>query len=176
MAWEYYLGSLRWLHIIAGITWIGLLYYFNFVQTPSFPKFEGSSRRDAFVNLVPTALFWFRWAGSGHYVCRGRVDTIPRRAAGLGWIRGLECVQLDNDRRGPRDNHVPERVADNLAQPEEDYPGSRERRGPGPRVGRCGGTGLPCEHASVHPDALLHDCRQAPGGTVELELTQAIPV
>ena len=57
-----YMTSLRWLHVIAGIIWIGLLYYFNFVQTPSFPKLEGGSRRDAFVNLVPTALWWFRWA------------------------------------------------------------------------------------------------------------------
>ena len=62
MAWEYYMGSLRWVHVIAGITWIGLLYYFNFVQTTSFPKMAGGSRRDAFVNLVPTALWWFRWS------------------------------------------------------------------------------------------------------------------
>lgn len=83
MAWEYYLGSLRWLHIIAGITWIGLLYYFNFVQTPSFPKFEGSSRRDAFVNLVPTALWWFRWAAL--VTMFAGVAWILSRGVQLGW-------------------------------------------------------------------------------------------
>lgn len=83
MAWEYYLGSLRWLHILAGITWIGLLYYFNFVQTPSFPKLQGGSRRDAFVNLVPSALWWFRWAALVTFLAG--VAWIISRGVHLGW-------------------------------------------------------------------------------------------
>src|SRR5438067_11964875 len=55
-------GVIRFLHIISGITWIGLLYYFNVVQTPSFPKMEAPSRQNAFEILVPRALLWFRWA------------------------------------------------------------------------------------------------------------------
>lgn len=53
---------LRWLHFLAGITWIGILYYFNFVQTPFFATDLGGSARSAMVRgLVPNALWWFRW-------------------------------------------------------------------------------------------------------------------
>ncbi len=53
---------LRWLHFLAGITWIGLLYYFNFVQTPFFGTDLGGQARSQMVRgLVPDALWWFRW-------------------------------------------------------------------------------------------------------------------
>ncbi len=52
----------RWGHILVGITWIGLLYYFNFVQTEYFKEAEESARKDAVSKLVPRALWWFRWA------------------------------------------------------------------------------------------------------------------
>ena len=52
----------RWTHFLAGITWIGLLYYFNFVQVPSVAQMGDSSRSDITRNLVPRALWWFRWA------------------------------------------------------------------------------------------------------------------
>ena len=51
----------RWFHVLAGVTWIGLLYYFNFVQTPAFAGFEAGSRTEATAKLVPRALWWFRW-------------------------------------------------------------------------------------------------------------------
>ena len=51
----------RWGHFLAGITWIGLLYYFNFVQTEYFKVADGGARVDAFSKLVPNALWWFRW-------------------------------------------------------------------------------------------------------------------
>jgi uncharacterized membrane protein len=51
----------KWGHYLAGITWIGLLYYFNFVQTEYFKEAEGDARVDAFSKLVPRALWWFRW-------------------------------------------------------------------------------------------------------------------
>ncbi len=51
----------RWGHYLSGITWIGLLYYFNFVQTEYFKEADGDARTDAFVKLVPRALWWFRW-------------------------------------------------------------------------------------------------------------------
>ncbi|MCA1823111.1 MAG: urate hydroxylase PuuD [Mycobacteriales bacterium] len=54
----------RWGHYLAGITWIGLLYYFNFVQTPSFATFEAGPRTEAVRKLVPRALWWFRWAAA----------------------------------------------------------------------------------------------------------------
>lgn len=52
----------RWGHFLAGVAWIGLLYYFNFVQTPAFVDFEAGPRTEAFRKLVPRALWWFRWA------------------------------------------------------------------------------------------------------------------
>jgi len=54
----------RYGHIIAGITWIGLLYYFNFAQTPAFNSFEAPARNEAFAKLVPRAIWWFRWAAA----------------------------------------------------------------------------------------------------------------
>lgn len=58
---EMYLFLLRWIHFLAGITWIGLLYYFNFVQTPFFAETEPAVRSGAIQKLVPRALWWFRW-------------------------------------------------------------------------------------------------------------------
>jgi uncharacterized membrane protein len=54
----------RYAHIISGITWIGLLYYFNFVQTPAFAAFEAGPRTEAFAKLVPRAMWWFRWGAA----------------------------------------------------------------------------------------------------------------
>jgi uncharacterized membrane protein len=51
----------RWGHFLAGVTWIGLLYYFNFVQTPAFVDFDAGARTDAIRKLVPRALWWFRY-------------------------------------------------------------------------------------------------------------------
>jgi len=52
---------LRWVHFLAGITWIGMLYYFNFVQTPFFKSCDGDTRSNMIRGLVPNALWWFRW-------------------------------------------------------------------------------------------------------------------
>ncbi len=51
----------RWIHFLAGITWIGLLYYFNFVQGEYFKEAEDTHRSGAIQKLVPRALWWFRW-------------------------------------------------------------------------------------------------------------------
>jgi uncharacterized membrane protein len=59
---EYWLFLNRWLHFLAGITWIGMLYYFNFVQTPFFgTELGGQARSPMLRGLVPEALWWFRW-------------------------------------------------------------------------------------------------------------------
>jgi uncharacterized membrane protein len=54
----------RWLHVLAGITWIGLLYYFNVVQVPAFASYgdEGKARNISIDKLARRALWWFRWA------------------------------------------------------------------------------------------------------------------
>lgn len=69
---------LRWGHFLAGITWIGLLYYFNFVQAEYFKEAEAAAKSDAIQKLVPRALWWFRWGamltlltGLGIFAIRG---------------------------------------------------------------------------------------------------------
>jgi uncharacterized membrane protein len=53
---------LRWIHLMAGVTWIGILYYFNFVQMPFFATALGGQTRSAVsLGLMPTTLWWFRW-------------------------------------------------------------------------------------------------------------------
>jgi uncharacterized membrane protein len=53
----------RWLHILAGITWIGLLYYFNFVQGPALAKAKADGTAAGITkHIAPLALLWFRWA------------------------------------------------------------------------------------------------------------------
>lgn len=58
---EFTLFFLRWIHFLAGVTWIGILYYFNFVQTPFFAETEAPVRIGAIQKLLPRALWWFRW-------------------------------------------------------------------------------------------------------------------
>ena len=58
----------RWLHIIAGVCWIGLLYYFNFVQVPAFAQMEAAARNNAMDKLAWRALWWFRWAAVATFV------------------------------------------------------------------------------------------------------------
>ena len=53
---------MRWLHVMSGVMWIGLLWYFNFVQTPSMPKIPDEQKPAISKVIAPTALFWFRWA------------------------------------------------------------------------------------------------------------------
>src|SRR6202158_743540 len=60
-----FLLLLRWLHFLFGITWIGLLYYFNLVQTPFFGETDPAVRSDLIQKLVPRALWWFRWGAMG---------------------------------------------------------------------------------------------------------------
>ena len=52
----------RWGHVVFGIAWIGLLYYFNFVQGGYMAAASNEAKVDAFTKLVPSALWWFRWA------------------------------------------------------------------------------------------------------------------
>jgi uncharacterized membrane protein len=53
---------MRWLHVLSGVMWIGLLWYFNFVQTPSMPKIPDEQKPAIGKVIAPAALFWFRWS------------------------------------------------------------------------------------------------------------------
>ena len=58
----YWAQWLRFAHVFAGILWIGLLYYFNFVQIPTMPKVPAELKPAVSKYIAPAALFWFRWA------------------------------------------------------------------------------------------------------------------
>ncbi len=52
----------RWLHVLSGVMWIGLLWYFNFVQIPNMPKIPDEQKPAIGKVIAPAALWWFRWA------------------------------------------------------------------------------------------------------------------
>ncbi len=58
----FYSFLFRWLHVLAGIMWIGLLYYFNFVQIPNMPNIPDEQKPAISKVIAPAALWWFRWA------------------------------------------------------------------------------------------------------------------
>jgi uncharacterized membrane protein len=53
---------MRYLHVLSGVMWIGLLWYFNFVQIPSMPKIPDEQKPAVSKVIAPEALFWFRWS------------------------------------------------------------------------------------------------------------------
>jgi uncharacterized membrane protein len=53
---------LRWIHLVAGITWVGLLYFFNLVNTPFLQELDAQQRGAVIPKLMPRALWWFRWS------------------------------------------------------------------------------------------------------------------
>ncbi|MGH8668474.1 MAG: urate hydroxylase PuuD [Burkholderiales bacterium] len=76
----------RWLHVLSGVMWIGLLWYFNFVQTPSMPKIPDEQKPAIGKVIAPAALFWFRWAA---------MSTLVTGAI-LAWMNGylLQALSL----------------------------------------------------------------------------------
>lgn len=68
----------RWLHVLSGVMWIGLLWYFNFVQIPTMPKIPDDQKPAIGKHIAPEALFWFRW---------GAMSTI---------VTGLVLAALNN--------------------------------------------------------------------------------
>ena len=54
----------RWFHVLSGVMWVGLLWYFNFVQIPNMPKIPDEQKPAIGKVIAPAALFWFRWAAA----------------------------------------------------------------------------------------------------------------
>ena len=54
----------RWIHVVAGILWIGLLYWFNWVNIPFVATLEGGDKQKIFPELYPRSLYWFRWGAA----------------------------------------------------------------------------------------------------------------
>ena len=91
----------RWLHVMAGVMWIGLLWYFNFVQIPSMPKIPDDQKPAISKVIAPAALFWFRWSAlvtmvlglllayMSHYLMAAMTLTKGFQAIGIGMWLGL---------------------------------------------------------------------------------------
>src|SRR5215475_1106309 len=58
----------RWMHVFAGIIWIGHLYFFNFVNGPFQTKLDGPTKKTIVPELMPRALYWFRWGAAWTWV------------------------------------------------------------------------------------------------------------
>ncbi len=71
-----------WLHVLSGITWIGLLYYFNLVQIPTMPKIPAELKPAVGKFIAPEALFWFRWSALATVVTGLIVMTLNGYAVG----------------------------------------------------------------------------------------------
>jgi uncharacterized membrane protein len=78
---------LRWVHLLAGVTWIGLLYYFNFIQGEYFKEADGGAKSDVIQKLVPNALWWFRWAAMFTFLS-GIILIYLRHLTGMGILIG----------------------------------------------------------------------------------------
>ncbi|NCU68054.1 MAG: hypothetical protein EBW29_00200 [Candidatus Fonsibacter ubiquis] len=71
----------RYFHVLSGIMWIGLLWYFNFVQIPSMPKIPDEQKPAIGKVIAPTALFWFRWAALFIIECDPEIKAKSARTA-----------------------------------------------------------------------------------------------
>ncbi|HMJ93556.1 MAG TPA: urate hydroxylase PuuD [Allosphingosinicella sp.] len=99
----YWVGWLRFFHVIAGVLWIGLLYYFNFVQIPTMPTVPAELKPGVSKYIAPVALFWFRWSAlatvliglllaemtQGGYIARALTLEPGFRTIGIGMWLGL---------------------------------------------------------------------------------------
>jgi uncharacterized membrane protein len=74
----------RWIHFVAGIAWIGHLYYFNFCQTPFMNETDASTKSAVLRGLAPKALWWFRW-GAAFTFLSGLIMLKLAAIQGGGW-------------------------------------------------------------------------------------------
>ncbi len=102
MGWWSFL--FRWLHVLSGVMWIGILWYFNFVQIPTMPSIPDELKPAIGKHIAPAALWWFRWGAmativtglilammNGYIVdaiAIGLIDGVPKNTAiGIGmWL------------------------------------------------------------------------------------------
>jgi uncharacterized membrane protein len=83
---------LRWIHIVAGITWIGLLYFFNLIATPVMAQCDPQMRSRVYAELMPRAMGWFRFsaaltwlAGFRYFMILAQTDAANANNPGLAW-------------------------------------------------------------------------------------------
>ena len=120
-----------WLHVLAGVTWIGLLYYFNFVQVPALAaaaKDQGGPGGAGISKYVaPRALLWFRWAAVVTWLT-GAAYLVPLGLFVDAFTAATRRGFIDRRRRLARHDHAVQRLGADLAEPEE---GARARRSDG---------------------------------------------
>ena len=80
----FWMAVARWTHVVAGIMWIGLLWYFNFVQIPTMPEIPDEQKPAIGKHIAPKALFWFRWGAA--FTVRAVIEH-DRLVAGVGQPR-----------------------------------------------------------------------------------------
>ena len=61
-------GIFRWMHVLAGVLWIGLLFFFNWVNTQFAPKLSAEAKKEALPILLPRTLYFFRWGAAFTWV------------------------------------------------------------------------------------------------------------
>ena len=153
--YQWWTFCMLWLHVLSGIMWIGILWYFNFVQIPTVPKIEPVEHRAAITKYIaPSALFWFRY---------GALATVVTGLL-VAYMQGYLVTALTLPERRLRHRHRHVAGADHglqclvhhLAEPEEGagigavLPG-REGQGRTPRH-----AGLAHQYAAFDPHAVLH--------------------
>ncbi len=102
----------RWLHVLSGVMWIGLLWYFNFVQIPTMPKIPDELKPAVGKHIAPAALWWFRWGAMATIVTGlilamlngylleailiGLTDGVPKHTAiGIGmWLGTIMFINV----------------------------------------------------------------------------------
>jgi len=100
---DFWQATARWVHVVAGILWIGLLYYFNFVQIRVMPNIPAELKPAIGKHIAPEALFWFRWsalvtvlAGIAVMLTRGHVYSAEVMSFGFagGLVEGDQSYSL----------------------------------------------------------------------------------
>jgi len=104
---EFLSATFRWLHTFFGILWIGLLYYFNFVQMPTMPKVPAELKPGVSKFIAPSALFFFRWGAAftvltglivawlAGYLHQAFVLQAPYQLIGLGmWLAVIMAINV----------------------------------------------------------------------------------
>src|ERR1700721_323975 len=91
----YWQAVFRWMHVVFGILWIGLLYYFNFVQIRKMPDIPADLRPAISKYIAPEALFWFRWAAlmtvlAGFGIAGLHGSTYSAKVFTLGFAGGYD--------------------------------------------------------------------------------------
>jgi uncharacterized membrane protein len=93
MGWSRFF--MRRLHVLSGVMWIGLLWYFNFVQIPSMPKIPDEQKPAVGKVIAPAALFWFRWAALATVVTGLLLAWMNGYfAAALGFTKGVHAIGI----------------------------------------------------------------------------------